>query len=147
MATGVFKGTAKVVKGLKVECTARNHKIVMDEPKELGGTDAGMNPVEAILCALGACKCIVAQCFAKSKGVKIQEIWIEVEGDLDPDGFLGKNKNVKIGLQNIRTQYHIKSDSPKEKIEELVEFIDKTCPVADTLKNPANLSTELVIEK
>lgn len=146
MAIQVLKGTARVIEGMQVECTARDHKIIMDEPENLGGTDKGMNPIEATLCALGACKCIVAQCFAKAKGVNIEEIKVEVEGDLDPDGFLGKNKDAKIGLQNIRTKFFIKSDSPKEKIEEFVEFVDRTCPVADSLQNPANLSTELIVE-
>jgi len=146
MAVEVLKGTAKSIEGMQVECSTRGHKFILDEPTDLGGTDKGMNPIEATLCALGACKCIVAQCFAKAKGVKVEEIKVEVEGDLDPDGFLGKNKDAKIGLQNIRTKFYIKSDSPKEKIEEFVEFIDRTCPVADSLQKPANCSTELVIE-
>ena len=105
-----------------------------------------MNPVEAVLCALGACKCIVARCFAKPHGVNLKDIKIELEGDLDPDGFMGKNKDAKIGFSEIRSKIYIKSNSPKEKIEEFVQFIDKTCPVADTLTNSPKLVTELTIE-
>lgn len=144
MANEIFKGTAKLKSGMKVECTARNHKIVMDEPKELGGTDEGMNPVEALLCALGGCKCIVARCYAKAMKVDLEDIWIEVEGTLDPDGFQGKNPNAKIGLQAITSKIHIKSNSPKENIEKLVKFIDRTCPVADTLENSPTLNTEII---
>ncbi|WP_077368483.1 OsmC family protein [Anaerosalibacter sp. Marseille-P3206] len=146
MANEVFKGTAKLSKGMKVECTARDHKIIMDEPKELGGTDEGMNPIEALLCALGGCKCIVASCYARAKRIDLQEIWIEVEGVLDPDGFMGKNKDVKVGLQSITSKIHIKSSSPKEDIEKFVEFIDRTCPVADTLEKSPELITEIIYE-
>ncbi len=75
MAKEVFKSTTILKEGMKVECSARDHKIVLDEPTELGGTDLGMNPVEAVLCALGgACKCIVARCYAKLHRVNLQDI-------------------------------------------------------------------------
>ncbi|WP_352420291.1 OsmC family protein [Proteiniborus sp.] len=147
MSIEVFKSTTKLAEGMKVECTARSHKIILDEPTGLGGTDKGMNPVEAVLSALGACKCIVARCFARAHKIDLQDFWVEVEGDLDPDGFQGKNKNVKVGFSAIRSKIHIKSSSSKEDIERFVEFIDRTCPVADTLANSPNLVTELTIEK
>lgn len=145
MGVEVFKGTAESIEGLKVKCNSRDFEFILDEPKELGGTNKGMNPVEALLCSLGACKCIVAKCFAKAKKVNLKSIRVEVEGDLDPDGFMGKNPDVKIGLQNIRSNYFIESDSPKEDIEKFVEFIDKTCPVADSLENSPNLSSKINI--
>ena len=147
MAIEVFKSTTKLTEGMRVECTAREHQILLDEPKELGGTDTGMNPVEAVLSALGACKCIVARCFAKAHGVDIKDFKVEWEGDLDPDGFMGKNKEAKIGFSEIRSKIYIESNSPKEKIEEFVEFIDRTSPVADTLANSPKLVTELTIDK
>ncbi len=147
MAIEVFKSTTKLTEGMKVECIARNHTFLLDEPKELGGTDTGMNPVESVLSALGACKCIVARCFAKAHRIDLQDFHIELEGDLDPDGFMGKNSEVKIGFSEIRSKIYIKSNSSKEDIEKFVEFIDRTCPVADTLTNSPKLITELNIEK
>ena len=147
MAKEVFKSTTILKEGMKVECSARDHKIVLDEPTELGGTDLGMNPVEAVLCALGACKCIVARCYAKLHRVNLQDIKIELEGDLDPDGFMGKNPDAKIGFSEIRNKIYIKSNSSEEDIKKFIEFIDKTCPVADTLTNSPKLVTEIEIER
>ena len=57
----IFKATAKKLpEGLQVETTARNFKILLDEPEDLGGTNKGLNPVEAVLSALGACQTICA---------------------------------------------------------------------------------------
>lgn len=145
MAINVFKGTAESISGLKVKCSSGNHEFILDEPEDLGGTDEGMNPIEATLCALGACKCIVAQCFAKAKGVDLKSLRVEVEGDLDPDGFMGKNPDAKIGLQNVRSNYYIESDSPEEKIRDFVKFIDKTCPVADSLDDGPNMISDIKI--
>lgn len=146
MAIEVFKSTTKLTNGMKVECKARNHPILLDEPEELGGTDTGMNPVEAVLSALGACKCIVARCFAKAHKIDLEDFYIELEGDLDPDGFMGKNKDAKIGFSEIRSNIYIKSNSAKEDIEKFIEFIDRTCPVADTLANSPKLITNVKIE-
>lgn len=146
MAIEVFKTTAQLNAGMQVECSARNHKIVMDEPASLGGTDTGMNPVEGLLAALGACKCIVARAFASVHKIDLQDFRVELEGDLDPDGFMGKNKEAKIGFSAIRSKIYIKSSSSTEAIAKFVEFIDATCPVADTLVNSPTLATELTIE-
>ena len=147
MAKEVFKSVATLLEGVTVECVSRDHKFILDEPQDLGGADKGMNPCEALLSALGACKCIVAGAFANAKGIDIQDLKIEVEGDLDPDGFLGKNPDAKIGFTEIRTKINIKSSSSEEEIRDFVEFIDNTCPIADTLVNTANYKTEFSLEK
>ena len=147
MAIKTFKAVSrKLPEGLAVESEVRGFKIVLDEPKELGGTNKGMNPVEALLCALGSCQTIVASAFAKAKGIDLQDFWVELEGDLDTDGFMGK-ADVRPGFQEIRFKMHIKSNSPKEKIEEFVKFIENTCPVGDSLANPVRLVlSDVVIE-
>lgn len=147
MANEIFKSTTILKEGLQVEVTAGKHKFILDEPPELGGADTGMNPVEALLGALGACKCIVARAFAKAHGVDIQEIRVETEGDLDTDGFLRKNKDAKIGYSKLRTKYFIKSNSSEEKIKEFVEFIEINCPVCDTIVNTPEMEVETIIEK
>ncbi|MDD4493847.1 MAG: OsmC family protein [Eubacteriales bacterium] len=134
-----FKATARSLhEGLQVEADSRGFKILMDEPKELGGTDKGMNPVEATLCALGACQTIVAKAFAKAQHVTFEEFHVELEGDLDPDGFLG-HSDVRKGFQEIRFVMHFKTNEPKEKIEKFVHFIENTCPVGDCLANGVKL--------
>ncbi len=76
-----FKATAKKLPaGLQVETESRGFKILMDEPEELGGTNAAMNPVEAVLCALGACQTIVASAFAQANDFTFEEFHVELTG-------------------------------------------------------------------
>lgn len=134
-----FKATAtKLPNGLQVDTNSRGFKILMDEPEELGGTNAGMNPVEAILCALGACQTIVASAFAAAHDVVFEEFRVELEGDLDPDGFMGL-ADVRNGFQEIRFVMHFKTNEPQEKIEKFAQFIEETCPVGDCLANGVKL--------
>lgn len=137
MATEVFKAQVKWQQGLVCEAEARGFKVKMDEPPELGGSNTAMNPVEMLLSALGGCVTICAAAFAPACKVKLADFYVEVEGDLDPDGFLGKNPNVRKGFSDIRFTMYIKSDSPQENIDALVKMIEKTCPVSDTLKGVA----------
>lgn len=41
--------------GAKFEITSRRHTIVTDQPKEDGGADAGMSPVELFVGSLASC--------------------------------------------------------------------------------------------
>lgn len=135
-----FKANTKTLsEGMQVEATSRNFKLMMDEPKTLGGTDEAMSPVEAVLCALGGCQAVVVKAFAKAQGVEIEDFNVDIEGDIDLDGFLHKNENVRNGFQQIRYKMNFKTKEPKEKIEKFVEFIENTCPVGDTIANEVNI--------
>lgn len=134
-----FKATArKLPEGLQVETLSRGFKILMDEPEDLGGTDTAMNPVEALLCALGACQSIVAFAFAESFGFSFEEFYVDLEGDLDPDGFMGL-ADVRNGFQEIRFVMHFKTTESQERAEAFAEFIEKRCPVGDCLANGVKL--------
>jgi len=136
-----FKATAtKLPEGLQVATEARSFKILFDEPAELGGTDKGLNPVEGLLVALGACQSIVAAAFAESQGFKLEGFRVELEGDLDPDGFLGVNPNVRNGFSEVRYKMIFKTSESQEKAEAFSKFIENSCPVGDTL----SVGTKLV---
>jgi uncharacterized OsmC-like protein len=141
-----FKATAtKLSEGMQVETKARKFTALLDEPAELGGTDVAMNPIEALLAALGGCQAIVAAAFAEPQGVTFEKVFVELEGDIDLDGFMGL-ADVRPGFQEIRFSIHFKSDEPKEKLEKFVEFIEKTCPVGDTLKGVKLVNAGVVVE-
>jgi len=139
-----FKATAHLQEGVRVKTTARNFELTIDEPRSLGGTDTGMNPVEALLASLGACQSIVARVYAPKFGVKLEDFQVEVEGDLDLDGFFDRTP-VRPGYSDIRYTFRIKTNSPKEKVDEFVRFLESKCPVGDTIANPVNLTLESII--
>ncbi len=56
-----------------------------------------------------------------------------VEGDLDPDGYMEKNLNVRPGFQQIRYRIDIDSPSDPRQIQELIDHVERVCPVKDTL--------------
>ncbi len=129
--------------GFKVNCVARDKKIVLDEAEEAGGTDQGMNPLEAMLSALGACKCIVAKMSAEKLGIKIEKFSIESVGVWNPSGFTGDDPTAKIGFSKITTRYIIKSQASLEELKKFAEYVDRHCPVHDTIMNAPRIVREV----
>ncbi|UHA74693.1 OsmC family protein [Paenibacillus sp. 481] len=144
MPLETFKATAHLQDGMVVKAKSRHFEITIDEPKSLGGTDTGMNPVELMLCALGACQSIVARVYAPKFNIKLEQFWVEVEGDLDTDGFMNKS-DVRRGYSEVRYNIHVKTDASLEQVEKFVEFIERTCPVGDTIHNPVSLVLNKII--
>jgi len=133
MANVTFKTrTDWAGQGVYVESRARRFQVAMDEPESLGGTNRAMNPVELLLSSLGGCIAIVVSAFAEEEGLRIDDVTVHVEGDLDPEGFLGK-ADVRPGFQDIRVRVNVVSPEPEHRVAQLVELALKRCPVKDTL--------------
>lgn len=133
MAREIFRSSVEWTgSGVKSIATSGKHQVAIDEPPSLGGTDEGPNPVELILAGLGGCLNVLLTAFAPRYDVEIESLTIRVEGDLDPDGFLEKAP-VPFGFQEIRYEIDLASNSPREKIDQLIEHAERVCPVKDTL--------------
>lgn len=146
MAIQTFKASAILKDNVLVETEARGHKLIIDEPENLGGSDKGMSPVEVVLAGLGACQSIVARIYAEKFKINLDEFNVDVEGDLDLDGFLGKS-DVRPGFSTIRYTYTIETDASKENVAAFINHVEKNCPVGDSLANKVELLPGEIIIK
>lgn len=123
----------------------RNEPFVFekDEPPVLLGEDRGANPVEYVLAALDGCLTTGLIYHAAAKGIKIDEVETSFSGDLDLHGFLGLDDNIRNGYENIKVVFKIKSDAPKEKLQELIEIAQKRSPVFDIVSHPTPVEVTL----
>lgn len=128
----------KLPEGMLVRAKSRQFTMAFDEPKHLGGADTAMNPIEVLLCALGACQAIVAAAFAKAQHFEFEAFHLELEGDFDPAGFMG-DPDIRNGFQEIRVVMHFKTKESQEKTEAFADFIERSCPVGDNLQNGVNI--------
>ncbi len=115
---------------------------IIDEPVDAGGNDKGMTPVESLLAALGACKAIVVRMFADKFRINLKNYHIEVSGELDPDGFVGK-ADVPSGFSKIKTIDHLEADNEQKQIDRFIKFVEEHCPVKATLSEPADMEYEI----
>lgn len=58
-------------------------------------------------------------------------------------GFLGLSDEVRPGYEGIRVRYRAKTDAPREKVEELCSYVQRTSPVMDLIRNPVPVSVSL----
>ena len=119
------------------------YTIPGDEPAALLGQDTAPNAVETVLAALASCLAVGLAYNAAAQGITIEDLEFALEGDLDLQGFLGLSDAVRPGFQNIRITYRVKSDAPREKLEELCAYVQRTSPVLDIIRNPVPVTVEL----
>lgn len=111
-----------------------------DEPPLLAGGDKGANPVEHLLNALAACLTTTLVYHAAVRGIQIEELESELEGDLDLRGFLGLSQEVRRGFQNIRVNFKVKTDA--ENLERL-KALSKLSPVFDVTSNGTDVTVSI----
>lgn len=107
--------------------------VEADEPPVLLGKDRGANPVEYLLHALAACVTTSMVYHAAAKGIRIEAVESSVEGDIDLRGFLGLDKSVRNGFQQIRIRFRIKTDAPDDQFDALAQLGPTFSPVYDSI--------------
>jgi hypothetical protein len=77
---------------------------------------------------------------AAVRGIKLEEVESELEGDLDLRGFFGISDEVRPGYQEIRANFKVKTDA--ENLETLKELI-KLSPVYDVVSNGTRVTVQI----
>lgn len=138
MAVEQFHAETILQEGVKVLVRSRSHAFYTDEEPRFGGKDEGINPLESLLGSLGACLSVVARLSAPNFNVELEGFRIEIEGDIDFEGFQG-NPNVRPGFSDIRFTFHVDTPSDAKDVEKLIQHVEAVCPVKDTITNPVNV--------
>jgi uncharacterized OsmC-like protein len=115
-----------------------------DHPAVLVGQDQGPTPVEFVLHALAACLTAGLANIAAARRIKLTEVRSTVTGDIDLNGILGLDPDVRNGYQQITVRFTIKGDAPAEKLRELVEQSRARSAVYDVVTNrvPVTIQVE-----
>jgi uncharacterized OsmC-like protein len=85
----------------------------------------------------------VDQLVAAAQGINLEALSFELEGDLDLRAFLGLSDTVRAGYNRLRVTYRVKADAPREKLEALCDYVQKTSPVLDIIRNPVPVTISL----
>jgi uncharacterized OsmC-like protein len=128
------------------EPVPRRFAIDIDEPCELGGTNRFANPQEHLLAALNACMTVgyVAQCAVR--GITLERLEIETEGEIDLRGFLGIDPAVPPGYETLRYVVRIKGSGTEEEFAQIHDAVMATSPNFYNVSRPIALRSALVVE-
>jgi uncharacterized OsmC-like protein len=114
-----------------------------DHPAVLVGRDNGPTPVEYLLHALAACLTAGLANIAAARGIRLTEVRSTITGDIDLNGILGLNPDVRNGYQNITVRFTVKGDAPAEKLRQLVEQSRARSAVFDVITNGVPVAIEI----
>ncbi|HJA73701.1 MAG TPA: OsmC family protein [Candidatus Limosilactobacillus faecipullorum] len=130
-----YQATArKTGLGLQVDAHSRGFHHFFDEPRNSGGTNTGMNPVELLLSTLGASLQSTAQQLKQTEEFEFQKLIIQLDGDLDPAGFMG-DPNIRNGFQEIRVNFQYETKMTQKQCEDFSKRVFVKCPIVDLLTN------------
>jgi uncharacterized OsmC-like protein len=130
--------------GLGAEHTHRQSFVVdADHPEVFASQDDAATPVELVLAALGACLTAGVAAVATNRGVQLRSVTASLEGDMDIQGILGIDPDVRNGYSGIRVRYEIDADADRADLEAIVAQSQKRSAVFDIVTNPTNVTVEL----
>ena len=114
-----------------------------DHPLVFAAGDNAATPVEIVLVGLASCLTAGVAAIAQNRNIQLRSVKATVEGDMDIQGILGADPDIRNGFSGIRVKYDIDADASPDEIEALVAQSQKRSAVFDILTNPTNVSVEV----
>ena len=111
-----------------------------DHPEVFASEDIGITPVEFVLVGLASCLTAGIAAVAQYRNIQLRSVKATIEGDMDIQGILGIDGDVRNGYNGIKVTYAIDADAKREDIEALVAQSQKRSAVYDIVTNPTNVT-------
>ena len=99
-----------------------------------------------LMTALNACIMVGYVAGAAVKGISLDKVEIETDGELDLRGFLGIDPGVRPGYESIRYTVRIKGNGTQEQFREIHETVIKTSPNYFNVSRPIRIDAVLQVE-
>ena len=120
---------ARTGSSYRTTVTAGAHRVIVDEPVSMGGTDAGPTPYDLIAAALGACTSITLRMYADRKQWPLESVEVQLKTVREGDALRIERILVIAGLD----------DEQKARLADIAE----RTPVTLSLKNGMPIRTSL----
>ena len=114
--------------------------LTAGQPPTLLGTDKGPTPFEYLLTALSSCLTSSLVYQAAVQGITIDTLESNYKGNIDLQGFLNLNPNVRKGYEEIQVTMKVRSDADKDTLQNLVQ----NAPILDVIRNPTPVTIEFI---
>ena len=129
-----YNGTS--TSATKFEVKSRQFDLVIDEPEALGGKDSAANPVEYLLAGYAGCLNVVYHVVAKEIGIEIDFLNISINGDINPEKFLGISDKERAGFQSLNVLVELATNGTPKQEQELITKAKNRCQIKENLANP-----------
>jgi uncharacterized OsmC-like protein/pimeloyl-ACP methyl ester carboxylesterase len=117
------------------------HRLSADEPRP-HGADAGMNPYELLLAALGACTAMTLRMYADRKGWPLEHASVELKHQKVHAEDCAECETEKGLVDEITRVIELSGDLTQEQRKRLMDIAEK-CPVHKTLHSEIRVKSKL----
>ena len=140
---------AVFVKGSEVRyvqtVSVGHHLFQADEPFDVGGRDAGPNPFELLLAALGTCTSITVRMYADRKGWPLEDVQVRLVYAPVPSENCDTSSEEAELVDGIQEELIVVGDLSEDQRSRLAEIAAR-CPVHRTLGSPISICTRLATQ-
>jgi uncharacterized OsmC-like protein len=113
--------------------------VEADHPKVFAAEDNAPTPVELVLSGLASCLTAGVAAVAQRRGIQLHSVKASLEADMDIQGILGIDDEVRNGFGAIRVHFDIRADASEDDIKAVVAQSQKRSAVFDIITNPTNV--------
>jgi uncharacterized OsmC-like protein len=113
--------------------------VEADHPNVFASEDKAPTPVELVLSGLASCLTAGVAAVAQRRGIQLHSVKATLEGDMDIQGILGMDDEVRNGFGAIHVHFDIRADASEDDIKALVAQSQKRSAVFDVVTNPTNI--------
>ncbi|MCT1986225.1 OsmC family protein [Dermacoccus abyssi] len=123
--------------------------VLVGEPPALLGDDSAPNPSEMALAALGSSVSVGLLANATHRGVTLDKITVEMEGDIDISAVWGVGDvpdDKQTGFSDVRIKVMLAGDADDAVLQEIHDNAIKWSPVVGTYTRNVKVDSDLTIE-
>ena len=115
--------------GVTFAANVRSHRVVVDQPRQAGGSDSGPAPIELLAVSLGTCVAYYVQQFCHMRGLPYEGMRVEVET-------IGAANPHRIGRFTVRV---VLPEEIPEHYTAMLHRVAQSCPAHNTLHAGADV--------
>jgi putative redox protein len=122
------------------EIRAGRHRLLSDEPPQVGGSDSGPSPYDLLLGALGACTSMTLRLYAENKALALRRVTVRLSHSRIHAADCETCETQSGMLDRIERSIELDGDLDDAQRVRLLEIADK-CPVHRTLTSEIDIRT------
>ena len=118
---------------------SKTFAVEADHPEVFASEDHAPTPVELVLSGLASCLTAGVAAVAQRRGIQLHSVKATLEADMDIQGILGIDDDVRNGFGAIRVHFDIRAEASEDDIKASVAQSQKRSAVFDIITNPTSV--------
>src|SRR5262245_33077130 len=124
----------------------QDYTIPADEPSALLGTDTAPNPQMLLYAALNSCVLNTFVVNAAAKGIRIDSLRFDLEGELDLRGFLAIDTSINPGYDKLTLVCRVKGNGTREQYQQCLDAGTRFSPNFQSMSRPVAVNYRLEMQ-